>query len=144
MLTNLSLYMSLNVKLFERVKSVYAKKEELSLDVEEKRLLEDTYKSFTRGGAGLEEEEKEQYGKWSEQLSLLELKFSNNVLAATNAFSMHLTDEREMAGLPQYVIDAAAHAAKPHRQGHGGRDLGPGQGRLPLHVKRRSFYVSYR
>lgn len=112
MLTELSLYISLNVKLFERVKKVWSVKGELELDVEETRLLEDTYRSFTRGGAGLDEEQKIVFGKWSEQLSLLELKFSNNVLAATNAFSMLLESPDDLEGLPQYVVEAAAHAAE--------------------------------
>ena len=111
-LTELSLYISLNVPLFERVRKVWEQREALALSVEESRLLEDTYKSFTRGGAGLKDEDKDVFGKWSEQLSLLELKFSNNVLAATNAFTLLLDKEEELAGLPQYVRDAASHAAK--------------------------------
>lgn len=85
MLTEYSMYVSLNAALFERVKAVYEKKDELGLDKDQLKLLEDNYKSFVRGGANLSDEDKELYSKWSEELSLATLQFSKNVLAATNA-----------------------------------------------------------
>ena len=110
-LTEYSLYISLNEKLFERVKAVYQKKDELELEPYQARLLEDTYKSFARNGANLPPEDKETFGKLSEELSLSTLKFGNNVLDATNAYSMNITDEAQLAGLPDYVLTAAAELA---------------------------------
>ena len=112
MLTEYSMYVSLNKGLFERVKAVYEKKDELGLDRDQMILLEDAYKSFSRGGANLSDEDKELYSKWSEELSLATLQFSRNVLAATNAYVMHITDSAELAGLPMYVQVMAAEAAK--------------------------------
>ena len=112
LMTEYSLYVSLNEKLFERVKAVYAVKEELNLETDQKRLLEDTYRSFARNGANLSAQDKEVYSKYSEELSLTILQFQKNVLASTNAFVMNVTDEADLAGLPQYVRDMGALAAK--------------------------------
>lgn len=112
LLTEYSMYVSLNKELFERVKAVYRKKDELGLDRDQMMLLEDTYKSFSRGGANLSEEDKKVYGKLSEDLSLATLQFSRNVLEATNAYVMHITDSAELAGLPEYVKVMAAESAK--------------------------------
>lgn len=109
-LTEFSMYISLNDDLFKKVKSVYENPGDI--DVSGKKLLEDTYRSFVRGGAALQYEDREQYRKWCEELSLLELKFSNNVLAATNNFILHLNDEAELEGLPEYVKDSGRMAAK--------------------------------
>ncbi|MCQ2140161.1 MAG: M3 family metallopeptidase [Bacteroidales bacterium] len=112
MMTGYSMYVSLNEKLFERVKAVYEQREALSLEQDQKTLLEKTYKSFSRNGANLSAEDKETYTKYSEELSLLTLQYSKNVLASTNAFTLNLTSEEELAGLPQFVIDGAAAAAQ--------------------------------
>ena len=112
MMTEYSMYVSLNDALFQRVKAVYEKKDELGLDQDQMTLLEDTYKGFVRGGANLSEEDKAIYSKWSEELSLLTLQFSKNVLAATNAYTLHVTDEAELAGLPEYVKAMGAETAK--------------------------------
>lgn len=112
MLTEYSMYVSLNAPLFERVKKVYEKKDELGLDKDQMTLLEDNYKSFVRGGANLSDEDKEQYSKWSEELSLATLQFSKNVLAATNAYTLHITDSADLAGLPEYVKVMGAETAK--------------------------------
>jgi len=111
MLTEYSMYVSLNADLFERVKAVYEKRNELGLDVDQMKLLEDNYKSFVRGGANLSDEDKELYSKWSEELSLATLQFSKNVLAATNAYTLNITDEADLAGLPEYVRTMAAETA---------------------------------
>ena len=111
MLTEYSMYVSLNPVLFEKVKSVYEKKDELGLDKDQMRLLEDNYKSFVRGGANLSDEDKELYSKWSEELSLTTLQFSKNVLAATNAYTLHITDSADLAGLPDFVKSMAAETA---------------------------------
>ena len=111
MLTEYSMYVSLNAKLFERVKAVYAKKDELGLAPDQMKLLEDNYKGFVRGGANLSDEDKETYSKWAEELSLATLAFSKNVLAATNAYTLHITDTADLAGLPEYVRTMASEAA---------------------------------
>ena len=111
-MTEFSMYVSLNKPLFERVKAVYMKKDFLGLEQDQKKLLEDTYKSFARNGANLSDEDKEIYSKYAEELSLATLQFSKNVLAATNAYTLHLTDSADLAGLPGYVVDMAALAAK--------------------------------
>ena len=111
MLTEYSMYVSLNNDLFQRVKAVYEKRSELGLAQDQMKILEENYKSFVRGGANLSDEDKALYSKWSEELSLATLQFSKNVLAATNAYTLHVTDEADLAGLPEYVKTMAAEAA---------------------------------
>ena len=111
MLTEYSMYVSLNNDLFQRVKAVYEKKDELGLDQDQMTLLEDNYKSFVRGGANLSDEDKAVYSKLSEELSLTTLQFSKNVLAATNAYTLNVTDSTELGGLPEFVKTLAAETA---------------------------------
>ena len=111
MLTEYEMYVSLNPALFERVKTVYEKRNELGLDKDQMKLLEDNYKGFVRGGANLSDEDKALYSKWSEELSLASLQFSKNVLAATNAYTLHITDTADLAGLPEFVRTMAAETA---------------------------------
>jgi peptidyl-dipeptidase Dcp len=111
MLTEYSMYVSLNNDLFQRVKAVYEKKDELGLEKDQLRILEENYKDFVRGGANLSDEDKALYSKWSEELSLVTLQFSKNVLAATNAYTLHVTDEADLAGLPEFVRTMAAETA---------------------------------
>ena len=112
MSTEYSMYISLNEPLFERIKTVYNQRESLQLDPDQKKLLEDTYKSFERSGANLSPEDKQKYSDISEKLSLLSLQYQKNQLASTNNFQMVLTDEADLAGLPGYIRDMAAQAAK--------------------------------
>ena len=112
MLTEYSMYSSLNAPLFERVKAVYEKRNDLGLDKDQMILLEDNYKGFVRGGANLSEEDKAVYSKLAEELSLATLQFSKNVLAATNAYTLHLTDSADLAGLPEYAKVMGAETAK--------------------------------
>ena len=112
LLTAHELYISHNEALFARVKAVYDGRDALSLEPDQKKLLEETYKGFTRSGALLCAEDKKTYGKLEEELSLLELKYAKNVLDATNAFTLEIGDEAELEGLPQYVRDAAAQTAR--------------------------------
>jgi peptidyl-dipeptidase Dcp len=90
----------------------------LTLDDEQKMLLEDTYKGFVRGGAGLDDAQKEQYRKLSEELSKKSLQFGQNLLAATNAYSLNipLADEARIAELPDFVKEAMAEEAKARNQ----------------------------
>lgn len=112
MLTEYSMYVSLNGPLFRKVKSVYDRKDSLGLDRDQMKLLENSYRSFTRNGAALPEADKQTYGKYAEELSLLTLAFGNNVLRSSNAFFLHVTDPADLAGLPDYVIGAGAAEAK--------------------------------
>ena len=111
MLTEYSMYVSLNPELFARVKAVYEQKDELGLAQDQMKLLEDNYKGFVRGGANLSDEDKALYSKWSEELSLTTLQFSKNVLAATNAYVLNITDEADLAGLPEFVKTMGAETA---------------------------------
>ncbi len=112
MMTEYSMYVSLNAPLFERVKAVYGQRDSLNLDQDQKQLLEDTYRSFARNGADLSDADKETYSKYAEELSLTTLQFSKNVLDATNAYSLHITDSADLAGLPDFARDMGAAAAK--------------------------------
>ena len=109
MMTEYSMYVSLNETLFSRIKAVHDS--EPTLEPDQKRLLDDTYRSFTRSGANLSPEDKQTYSKLSEELSLLTLQYGKNLLAATNAYTLNLTDESSLEGLPEFVREAAAEAA---------------------------------
>ena len=111
MLNEYSMYVSLNPDLFQKVKAVYEKKDELGLAPDQMKLLEDNYKGFVRGGANLSDADKELYSKWSEELSLITLQFSKNVLAATNAYVLNITDSTKLGGLPEFVKTMAAETA---------------------------------
>lgn len=112
MLTEYEMYIDLNDKLFQRVKTVYEQRESLDLDPDQQMLLKKKYKGFERSGANLSEQDKKTYSEYEEKLSLLTLQFKKNQLASTNSFTMILTDEKELAGLPGYIRDMAAQAAK--------------------------------
>ena len=103
---------SLNPDLFARIKAVYDKKDELELDTAQAKLLEDSYKDFVRGGALLDEEQKEKFRKINEELSVLGVQFGDNLLAETNGFKLIIEDEADLDGLPESVIKAAAETAK--------------------------------
>lgn len=102
---------SQNKELFKRVKAVYDKKGKIKLNTEQKQLLEDCYRSFVRNGAKLNDEKQKRLSKVNEDLSLLELKFGENLLAETNAFTLVITNKEDLEGLPKGIIDAAAEAA---------------------------------
>lgn len=112
MLSEFSNDISLNPDLFARVKTVYQQKEQLELNPEQSTLLENSYLGFVRSGANLNETDKARYRKITGELSKLSLKFSENVLAETNAFELHITDEKELSGLPDFAKEAAAHTAQ--------------------------------
>ena len=103
---------TLNEKLFARVKEVYNQKETLQLTQEQKQLLENAYNSFIRHGANLEGEAREEYRRLTTELSKLTLTFSENNLKETNAYQMLLTKKESLAGLPEIIIEAAAETAK--------------------------------
>jgi peptidyl-dipeptidase Dcp len=101
-----------NPKLFERVKAIYDSRTKLNLNTEQSRLLDKTYKAFIKSGANLDEQKKARLSAINERLSLLELKFADNVLAETNNFKLVLDKKEDLAGLPQQFIDGAAETAK--------------------------------
>ena len=103
---------TLNEKLFERVKAVYESVDKNSLTKEQQRLLQDCYDSFVRNGANLNEEDKQKYRQLTSELGVLSLQFSQNKLKDLNAFTLHITDEAELEGLPESAIDAAKEEAK--------------------------------
>lgn len=103
---------NLNDKLFQRVKAVWAKKETLNLGLEESKLLKETYKGFVRSGANLSDEDKDKLRKINEELSLLTLEFSNNVLAENNKYELVIDKKEDLAGLPDGLVQAAAETAK--------------------------------
>ena len=112
LLNDYQMYVSLNEKLFARVKSVWERKEGLGLAQDQMTLLEKTYKSFTRGGANLQGEDRQKYAQLSEQLSLATIRFGRNVLAATNAYKLNITDEAKLAGMPDYLKDLGKQTAE--------------------------------
>lgn len=103
---------SLNEKLFARVKAVYEQKDKEDLNPEQTKLLEDIYKGFVRNGANLQGEAKDKYRELCKELSLLTLQFSENNLNETNDYKLIITDEAQLHGLPESAVDAAAEAAK--------------------------------
>ncbi|HJA98377.1 MAG TPA: M3 family metallopeptidase [Candidatus Alistipes avicola] len=111
MITEYENDLSLDPKLFARVKAVYEKPGR-GLSKEDKKLLENTYMSFVRNGANLSDENKELYRKYSAELSELSLKFEQNALNATNAFSINITDPEQVAELPAFVKEGMAADAK--------------------------------
>lgn len=103
---------TLNAPLFAKIKVVYEQKETLNLNPEQTTLLDKKYKSFSRNGANLPEDKKDQLREIDKELSKLSLQFGENVLAETNAFELHLTDESDLAGLPEGTIEVARLLAK--------------------------------
>ena len=103
---------SLNPKIFERVKYVYEHHGELT--PEEKCLLEKSYEGFVRSGALLDEAGKDRLRKLTEEASILSLQFSQNVLKENKAYTLHITDEQQLDGLPNTAREAAHEAAKEH------------------------------
>lgn len=111
LLTRHSMSILLDEALFARVKAVWEQRGSLTLDTEAAKLLEVTWKSFARQGANLPPEQRARFAEISEELSLATLKFGQNVLAATNAFVLHLTEASELDGLPDFVREMAASEA---------------------------------
>ncbi|MFH0843810.1 MAG: M3 family metallopeptidase [Bacteroidota bacterium] len=103
---------NLNDTLFRKVKSVYENRDNFKLTDEEKKLLEDTYKDFVRSGAALSYEDKDKLRKINEELSTLQVKFGQNLLAETNGFKLVIDKEEDLSGLPENVKGQAAAMAK--------------------------------
>jgi len=103
---------SLNPELFDRVKQVYAKRNELDLTEEQQYILENLHKEFVRNGANLPQDKREELKELNLRLSGLALKFGQNVLAETNNYEMVIEDEESLSGLPESVVQAAKETAK--------------------------------
>jgi peptidyl-dipeptidase Dcp len=102
----------LDEALFARIQQVYDQKESLNLDREQAMLLDKTYKGFVRNGAGLNEADKTRLREIDEQLSRLSLQFSEHVLNEINAYTLEITDTKDLAGLPESAINSAAQMAR--------------------------------
>ena len=105
---------------FERVRTVYDNRASLCLDTEDAKLLEETYKSFVRGGADLDEDAKKRYREITGELSSLSLRFEQNVLAATNDFTLDIPagDADKISDMPDFVVESMA--AEARSRGHDG------------------------
>lgn len=112
LLTEFSNDITLNEDLFKRIKSVYEQKNILNLTTEQATLLDKKFKSFSRNGALLSEEKKAKLREIDTELAKLKLTFSENVLAETNNYKLHITNENDLKGLPEGTIEAAKSLAK--------------------------------
>ncbi len=102
----------LNEKLFQRIKTIYDSRAQLSLDAESLTVLEKTYKGFARNGANLTGSDKDTLRDIDKRLSELSLTFNEHILEETNSFTLAITDEKDLAGLPDFVKEAAQMVAK--------------------------------
>ena len=107
---------SLNPRLFDRVRHIYDGRDKLTLTTEQKTVLDNYYKGFVRGGANLSDEAKEEFRKVNEELSVLSVKFSENLLKETIAIGLAIDNKDDLAGLPEDVIKSAAEIAKSKGQ----------------------------
>jgi Zn-dependent oligopeptidase len=112
LLTAFSNDIALNEELFKRVKAIYEQKETLNLNTEQSTLLDKKFKSFSRNGALLSEDKKTRLREIDTELAKLKLTYSENVLAETHNYQLHITNESDLKGLPEGTIEAAASLAK--------------------------------
>lgn len=112
LLTEFQNDIALNEELFKRVKLVYDQKESLALNTEQATLLDKKYKGFTRNGALLAEDQKNRLRVIDTELAQLSLTFGENVLAETNNYQLHITNEEDLKGLPEGAKEMAASLAK--------------------------------
>ena len=112
LLTAFSNDIALNEELFKRVKTVYEQKDKLNLSPEQATLLDKKFKSFSRNGALLSEDKKIRLREIDTELAKLKLTYGENVLAETNNYQLHITNESDLKGLPEGTIEAAATLAK--------------------------------
>ncbi|WP_337940378.1 M3 family metallopeptidase [Parabacteroides sp.] len=102
----------MNPDLFARVKTVYENQESMNLNKEQKKLLEETYKSFVRGGANLDAEQQARLRELNSEISMLQLTFGQNMLKETNAFQLIVDNKDDLAGLPESLVMNAEVAAR--------------------------------
>jgi peptidyl-dipeptidase Dcp len=115
-LTRFSNDITLNKKLFARIRKLYYARETSELNAEQKMLVEKKYRSFILGGAALKEKEVNRFRKISEELSILSLKFEQNILEETNSFELHITDRSDLKGLPDDLIETASTEADSRKK----------------------------
>lgn len=108
LLTRFSNDITLNAKLFERIVKIFKNNENSGLSTEQKILVERKYRNFLLGGAGLKDEVRKRFREISEELATLSLKFDENVLEETNSFLLHLTDNEDLSGLPDGLVEMAS------------------------------------
>jgi len=106
----------LNERLFARVKTVFDERDRLNLTPEQRMLLDETHRAFVRGGANLGADKKARFREINEQLSLFSTQFGDNLLKQMNAIALLIEDEKDLAGLPASVRDAAAATAAAQGQ----------------------------
>lgn len=116
LLTRFSNDITLNEKLFERIKKIFETREISGLNTEQKILTERKFRNFMLGGAGLKEEEKKRFREISEELATLSLKFEENVLEETNSFELHISDKADLEGLPESLIEMASMEAATRKK----------------------------
>jgi len=114
-LTRFSNSVSMNEKLFARVKALYERRNELGLTTEQLTLLEKTYKGFVQNGVNLAGRDKKEFAKNSERLSELSQQMNQNVLGDNNEYILHVTKEADLAGLPENVKAAAREEARERK-----------------------------
>ncbi len=102
---------NLNSELFRKIKAVYEQKEKMNLNPEQKRLVEETYKGFVRGGANLNPEQQAKLRELNKEIGLLQLTFGQNLLAENNSYKLVIDNQADLAGLPDGVIATAAEVA---------------------------------
>jgi peptidyl-dipeptidase Dcp len=102
----------LNPDLFKRIKTVYEKQDQFNLTAEQKFLLENLYKGFIRDGANLNKQDQDTLRELNQKLSVLTVKFSQNILSETNTYKLFITKREDLSGLPESVVSAAADEAK--------------------------------
>ena len=112
LLTRFSNDITLNEKLFDRIKTIHDNSSDADLNGEQRMLLDRKYKGFIKGGVNLRGEQRERFRLISEELSKLSLKFEENVLEETNNYELLLTDKNDLAGLPDSILEMAAHEAE--------------------------------
>jgi peptidyl-dipeptidase Dcp len=116
LITRFSNDITLNVKLFGRIKSVFDAMVTSGLSTEQKRLTERRFRSFILGGASLKEEDRKRFRSISEELATLSLKFEENILEETNSFELHITGKDDLAGLPESLIEMSASEAERRKK----------------------------
>jgi peptidyl-dipeptidase Dcp len=126
---------SLNPRLFQRLKAVYEQKQDLALNGEQARLLDKMYKQFVRSGANLDSTGQARLRAINKQLSTLSITFSNNVLNENNAFRLFVDKEDDLAGLPEWFRQSAVEEAKAAGQ--------PGKWLFTLHNASRLPFLQY-
>ena len=117
-LTRFSNDVTLNRPLFDRIKTVYDSIKRSGFSSEQRILTERKFRNFILGGAALKEEQRERFREISEELSMLSLKFEENILEETNSFELHITEKEDLAGLPENLIATSkAEAMKRKKEG---------------------------